>query len=57
VELWKKSVVELDELLYEDAQKEVSPNTRNLDFLKEILEHSQRKTALADAVIKRVIPQ
>jgi hypothetical protein len=28
VELWKKSVVELDRLLYEDAKKEFSLNAR-----------------------------
>jgi hypothetical protein len=79
VELWKKSVVELDELLYEDAQKEFSldartgfgvdggEHARNLDFesvrgefeqnvfVKEILEHIRRKTALGDEVINRFI--
>jgi hypothetical protein len=78
VELWKKSVVELDRLLYEDAQKEFSldartgfgidggENARDLDFecvrgefeqnvfVKEIMEHIRRKTALGDELIKRL---
>ncbi|HBL75431.1 MAG: DUF4954 domain-containing protein [Bacteroidetes bacterium GWF2_42_66] len=75
---WQESVVEIDNLLYKDAQKEfrldamtgfgmdgnkatqkldfekVRGNFEDNDFVKEILDHIERKTALGKRIINRL---
>ncbi|MDR2084215.1 MAG: DUF4954 family protein [Bacteroidales bacterium] len=75
---WKNAVVELDELLYEDAKKEfgslsktgfgadgeddtcemdfesVRGNFENNKFVKEVLNHIERKSALGNKIINKL---
>lgn len=78
IELWKESVVRLDNMLYEDAKKEFNLNSKigfGVDgdeeqkhkdfenvrgtfeknpFVNEVLNHIERKTALANTVIEQI---
>ena len=78
IELWKESVVRLDNMLYEDAKKEFNLSSKigfGVDgdeeqkhkdfenvrgtfeknpFVNEVLNHIERKTALANTVIEQI---
>lgn len=78
IELWKKSVVKLDELIYEDAKKEFNLTSKigfgvdgdqaqqykdfesvrgtfeNNPFVKEVLNHIEKKTELGEKTIQYI---
>ena len=62
VERWRDSVISLDKLVYEDAQKEFSFNFEQFrdsdfetnDFVKSIVEHIEVKSRLAEEALSKL---